>query len=103
MIYQYEDHIDKQMTDRRWVLEVLQYGYAEDGLPSIKHVGYMKKRFKTRKAAVSYYDRHNPHMRSLNAHNSYRSDWDPRTHLLYVVRKDHLVDATVDGFPNFQS
>ena len=37
-------------------------------------------------------------MRSLNAHNTYRSDWDPNTKLLYVVRDDYLIKATIDCF-----
>jgi hypothetical protein len=52
-----------------------------------EHVGYMNKIFKTKKEAVEYYDLHNPHMRSLNAHNTWASDWDPDTRLIYVVRK----------------
>ena len=91
-----DDIRDPYRYDRRWVLEVVRYGPG----PHFTHVGYMKGRFKTRKEAVSYYDRHNPHMRSLNAHGNYRSDWDPTTHLLYIVRKDHLIDLTVDGFAN---
>ena len=82
----------------RYVLEVLQYVEADDGLPDIEHVGYMEKYFNSKRAAVSYYDRHNPHMRSLNAHNSYCSDWDPKTRLLYAVRRCHRVKATVGGF-----
>jgi len=43
----------------------------------------MKGYFKTNNDAVSYYDRHNPHMRSLNARGTYRSDWDLDTFALY--------------------
>jgi hypothetical protein len=42
-----------------------------------EHIGYMNKVFKTKKEASDYYDKFNPHMRSLNAHNTWRSDWDP--------------------------
>ena len=34
---------------------------------------------------MSYYDRHNPHMRWLNAHNMWASNWDPTTSLMYIV------------------
>jgi hypothetical protein len=38
-------------------------------------------------------------MRSLNGDdNNYRSDWDPNTKLMYVVRDDYLINATVDCF-----
>ena len=47
----------------------------------------MKGLFRTKKDTVSYYDKHNSHMRSLNAHNTYKSDWDPESERLYVVRK----------------
>lgn len=88
-----------------YVLEVLEYitekegdnGWLAQG-GNFKHIGYMKGYFKTKKDAVSYYDRHNPHMRSLNAHNTYQSDWDPNTKLLYIVRKDHDIIATIDCF-----
>ena len=48
--------------------------------------------------AASYYDRHNPHMRGLNAHNTWRSDWDPTTSLKYIVRKDHGLNQTIPPF-----
>ena len=57
-----------------------------------------KGKFKTKKDAVSYYDKHNPHMRSLNALKTYISDWDPNTKLLYIVRDDYLINATIDCF-----
>lgn len=58
----------------------------------------MKGKIKTKKYAVSYYDRHNPRMRSLNAHNTYISDWDPNTKLLYIVRDDYLINETIYCF-----
>ena len=45
-----------------------------------------------------YYDKHNPHMRALNAHGEWRSDWDPTTRLLYVVRKHYFEDQTIPPF-----
>ena len=52
-----------------------------------EHVGYMNKIFETKQAACDYYDQFNPHMRSLNAHESWCSDWDPNNRLMYVVRR----------------
>ena len=87
------------MAKAKYVLEVVEYHINKnDNLPMLIHVGYMKGKFKTKKDAVSYYDRYNPHMRSLNAHNTYISDWDPNTKLLYIVRDDHLINATIDCF-----
>ena len=93
------------MAKAKYVLEVLQFITEKEGDEGwlaqggkIKHIGYMKGKFKTKKDAVSYYDRHNPHLRSLNAHDTYESDWDPKTNLLYIVRDDYLINATIDCF-----
>lgn len=56
-----------------------------------EHIGYINKIFKTKQEACDYYDLFNPHMRSLNAHKTWRSDWDPNTCLtsiqnLYLFR-----------------
>ena len=52
-----------------------------------EHIGYMNKVFKTKQEASNYYDKHNPHMRNLNAHENWRSDWDPKNCLMYIVRE----------------
>lgn len=52
-----------------------------------EHISYMNKLFKTKKEACDYYDKNNPHMRSLNRHNTWVSDWDPNSCLRYIVRK----------------
>ena len=64
---------------KTYVLEVVEFITEREGdngwlkLGSkFKHIGYMKAIFKTKKDAVSYYDRHNPHMRSINAYNNYK-------------------------------
>ena len=62
------------------------------------HVGYMKKRFPTQKAAAEYYNAHNTHMRALNAHNTWKSDWDPNTLLRYIPRIYHGARMTVPSF-----
>ena len=99
------------MGTRLYVLEVVQFieeANGENGWLNLKskqkHIGYMKAKFETKKDACSYYNKHNPHMRQLNAHNTYESDWDPHTKLMYIVRKDYsLVDSiptfTVDDLP----
>ena len=68
------------MSKAKYVLEVCEF--SGEG---IEHIGYMKGKFKTKDDAGSYYDRHNSHMRSLNSHNTYISDWDPNTKLLYIL------------------
>lgn len=89
-----------------YVLEVVRFITEEDGPDGwlskggkLEHVGYMKAKFKTKKDACSYYDRHNPRMRSLNAHGTWQSDWDPRTNLLYIVRKDY--GGMINTIPTF--
>ena len=94
------------MAKNNYVLEVLEFITEKEGNNGWlfqggkrKHVGYMKAKFKTKKDAVSYYDRNNPHMRSLNNYeNNYCSDWDPNTKLLYIVRDDYLINPTIDCF-----
>ena len=88
-----------------YVLEVVEFiteKCGEEGWFKLcgkyKHMGYMKAKFKTKKDAVSYYDRHNPHMRSLNTDKKYKSDWDPNTKLLYIVRDDYFINSTIDCF-----
>ena len=93
------------MSKAKYVLEVCEFitekegenGWAALGTKR-RHIGYMKGKFKIKKDAVSYYDRHNPHMRSLNAFGDYISDWDPNTKLLYIVRDDYLIHMTIDCF-----
>ena len=93
------------MAKAKYVLEVLEFiiekegdnGWLAQGGKN-KHIGYMKGKFKTKKDAVSYYDRHNPHMRSLNGMDDYCSDWDTNTNLLYIVRDDYFINATIDCF-----
>ena len=88
-----------------YVLEVVRFITEMDGENGwlnkggkYEHVGYMNAHFKTKKDACSYYDKHNPHMRNLNAHNTYQSDWDPETNLFYIVREDHHINATIPPF-----
>lgn len=59
-----------------YVLEVVQWNddktkYDIPGYGKLVHIGYMNKRFKSKKEACEYYDKYNPHMRSLNAHKTY--------------------------------
>jgi len=93
------------MPKPTYVLEVLEFITEEQGDNGwlsqggkIKHIGYMKGKFKLKKDAVSYYNRHNPHMRPLTKNTHYCSDWDPNTKLLYIIRSDFLINATIDCF-----
>ena len=104
------------MGANSWVLEVVKFLtesgedpdvtwnktqlYSLDGVNygKYKHIGYMRIRFKTKKEACDYYDHYNPHMRKLNAHNNYRSDWDPETKLLYIVRKDYFLNSIIENW-----
>jgi hypothetical protein len=85
-----------------YVLEVVRYITETNDLLSIygkhKHIGYMNKKFKTKRDACTYYDECNPCMRRINALGTYVSDWDPNTKLLYIVREDYNINATVPPF-----
>ena len=93
------------MSHKSYVLEVCKYIIEKNGEDGwlkkggkFEHLGYMKTKFKTKQDACSYYNRHNPHMRGLNVNNTYISDWDPNTHLLYIVRKDNSIIDTINPF-----
>ena len=85
-----------------FVLEVVRFitdrneWMAKGG--KLEHVGYMQASFRTKEDAASYYDRHNPHMRGLNRHNTWASDWDPNTTLMYIVREHHGLLKTIAPF-----
>lgn len=87
--------------DKTYVLEVIKNISDEEWIKKggkNEHIGYMQAIFKTKKDACSYYDRHNPHMRKLNAFNTYKSDYDPKTQLFYIVRKNYHLNQTVPPF-----
>lgn len=97
------------MHTTAYVLEVVRVIHNKDGPDgwverkgTHEHVGYMDARFKTLKDACSYYNRHNPHMRPLEAlgkvQGCYRSDWDPNTNLCYITRADVGVNCTIPPF-----
>jgi hypothetical protein len=50
------------------------------------HVGYMNRLFNCKKDCIFYYKKYNPHLRCLNAHDTYTSDWDPDTFLRYKLQ-----------------
>lgn len=88
-----------------WVLEVQRF--ESDGHTlhpewngKFEHIGYMNKLFKTKQEACDYYNGHNQHMRSLNAHSTWCSDWDPTNNLRYVVRTWQGEYTKVDSFDN---
>lgn len=92
-------HLAK-LRDMPFVLEVVRFVLEVEGQEAalFEHVGYMRAAFKRRKDAASYYGRHNPHMRALDAHGTWTSDWDPQTRLAYIVRDDRDVVQTVPPF-----
>jgi len=63
-----------------------------------EHIGYINKIFKSKQQACSYYDKHNPHMRPLNSHNTLCSDWDPKTNLMYIIREHHYEYLKIQPF-----
>ena len=86
-----------------WILEAQRFNNR--GADSVGgkstgwlHVGYMNIAFPTKRRAAEYYDMHNSHMRGLNAHNTWRSDYDPDTFLRYVVRSYNNEELTVVPF-----
>lgn len=52
-----------------------------------EHIGYMNKVFNTKQEAAEYYHTHNPNMRRISAEFRWKSDWDPKTELLYIIRE----------------
>ena len=82
-------------NNNSYVLEVVKFN-SESGN---EHMGYMDaKGFRTKTAACDYYNKHNPHMRKLNAYNTYESDWVPITNLSYIVRKDFAINCNIPPF-----
>ena len=86
-----------------YVLEVVKFVKPEDlpnpeNAPLYTHVGYMPPIFRTISDACAYYDQNNPHMRSLNAHSTLCSDWDPHTRLACIVRENYFIRSSVRGF-----
>jgi len=63
-----------------------------------EHVGYMNKIFETKEEASNYYNKFNAHMRPLNAHNKWCSDWDPKTNLMYIVREHFYEHLKINPF-----
>lgn len=89
-----------------YVLEVQEFtsrGKAEVAIAMngiFTHIGYMDKVFLSKQEACEYYDIYNKHMRSLNAHGTWKSDWDPDTYLRYVVREYDGECRTIQPFAN---
>ena len=68
-----------------------------------EHIGYMNKVFRTKQGAGTYYDKFNPHMRSLNEANNWCSDWDPNTFLMYIVRERFYEYLKISSFEDINS
>ena len=85
---------ESENNNKIYVLEVCKFKNTE----IVEHVGYMQAKFRKKEHACSYYDRHNPHMRTLNGDGTFRSDWDPKTKLFYIVREDYDLNDYVPPF-----
>ena len=92
-------------NNKTYVLEVIKFISKSDGPDgwinkggTQEHVGYMKAKFKSKEDACSYYNRHNPHLRKINAHGTFKSDWDPETKLFYIVREDYHLNDNIPPF-----
>jgi hypothetical protein len=85
--------VQRYVTGGNWEIAEMWNGLFE-------HVGYMDKVFLSKKAACEYYDGYNSHMRSLNAHHTWKSDWDPNDNYRYVVRSYSGECLTI---PTFES
>lgn len=81
---------DMNAYNRVWLntgwKEPKQETNKDDTVGYLKIIGYMNKKFITKTEACLYYDNHNPHMRSLNALDTWTSALDPTTRLRYIVR-----------------
>ena len=91
-----------------YILEVQKVnmdGYTEypDWKGKSEHIGYMNKVFRTKQGAGTYYDKFNPHMRSLNEANNWCSDWDPNTGLMYIVRERFYEYLKIPSFEDINS
>jgi hypothetical protein len=69
-------------NDMTFILEV----QTRIEMEGYKHIGYTKALFNFRNEAADYYNTYNPHMRKLNAHRNWVSDWGKNTNLRYIVR-----------------
>jgi hypothetical protein len=89
--------------DKSYVLEVVRFVPKSDGENfNAEHIGYMNIKFNTKKDACDYYDRCNPHLRPLNAYRDYKSEWDPKTELLYIVRRYYGLFASIPPFSGLE-
>lgn len=97
------------MKSSSYVLEVVKYIQYPNSLKigdggwlhrggRVVHRGYMKAKFKTRSDAISYYNRHNPHMNPMDLTNNDSSDWDPYSQLKYIIREDHGIEGRITPF-----
>ena len=77
-----------------FILEIQQFIVGSGFI----HSGYMNRLFNSRKAAADYYNLHNPHMRDLNAHGNWCSDWDVNDKLRAVVRLYHGELLTISPY-----
>ena len=97
-VQKFDDETWRQFLEDGETGYVSQEGEERHYIGKFVHVGYMKKKFSTQRAAAEYYNAHNSHMKALNAHGTWKSDWDPITHLRYVPRIYYGARMTVSSF-----
>jgi arylamine N-acetyltransferase len=98
--------LEAKDIQKSYVLEVQKVTNREQNTPhnvygwikKSESQGYMKKIFKTQQEACDYYDKYNPHMRSLNEHKNWCSDMDPNSGLMYIVREHFYEELKIESF-----
>ena len=80
---------------RRFTFEVVRF---VRGRGEYEHIGYMKASFATRHDAETCYNTSNPRMRPLSADSTWISDVHHETGLMYILREDYGIRASVDEF-----
>jgi len=86
-----------------YILEVQKYNFEghykyPEWNGRSEHIGYINKIFNTKQEACDYYDKFNPHMRSLNQQYNWCSDWDENTKLMYIVRQHFYEYLKIPSF-----
>jgi len=71
-----------------YMLEVQKFYIREtEYTGKSEHIGYMNKVFQSKQETCDYYNKFNPHMTLLTAHEKWCSDPDPNSGLFYIVRE----------------
>jgi len=90
--------------NKNFILEVQQFTETKPGVNNgFKHIGYMDILFINKKEACLYYDKYHKQMRSLNAHKTWRSDWNSETKLRYIVREYNYEIMKIKPFGEYKT